>query len=136
MTDFMLVTPESFSVTARETIRAVADRDHLFLRVSVRGPHFAQRGAAPFVRVVRSGGETVEALIAVVSADQKELHGYFPTDTAIDGKVEFGYAGKALGSVSVGDVEPERLDAKRVGSKVHRVTQRDLGPFNSAITKR
>lgn len=131
MTDIMLVTPESFSLTAQETIRELTDGDCLLLRVAVKGPHFPHRDSVPFVRIVSAEGATVEALIAVVSIDQKELRGYFPVDTEVAGRVEFGYAGQLMGSVPVMGVEPARLDAKRVGTKVHRVTRKDPGPLGA-----
>ncbi len=124
MTNIMLVTPESFSVTAQETIRELAEGDQLLLRVAVTGPHFPHRNSAPFVRIVSADGRTtVEALMAVVSVDQKELRGYFPTDTEVVGRVEFGYAGQPLGSVAVSSrIDVTRLECEagqRQGSSGH-----------------
>ena len=133
MTDIMLVTPESFSVTAQETIREFSGSDQLLLRVAVKGPHFPHRNSVPFVRVVgKDGRTTVEALMTVVSADQKELRGYFPTDTEVVGRVEFGYAGETMGSVPAARIDIGRLDSKQIGAKVHRVTRKDPGPFGSS----
>jgi len=64
-----------------------------------------------------------------VSADQKEMRGYFPTDTPLAGYVEFGYASQVLGRIPTRSLKVARLDARRVEPKVHRVTRRDPGPF-------
>lgn len=128
MSEFIIVTERDFSVRAREVIREVGKRAFVMLRVSVAGPHFPHRDSYPFVRIV-SGGRALESLIAEISADQKELRGYFPIDTELAGRVEFGYASQVLGSVPVERAEPERLDRKRIEVKVREVTNDDLGPF-------
>lgn len=129
MSEFIFVTEKDFSVRAREVIRELARNEpYVLLRVSVHGPRFPILDSAMFVRIVR-GREPVESLTAEVSADQRELRGYFPVDTIVAGRVEFGYASHVMGSVTIGELDPERLDPARITQKVGRITSRELGPF-------
>ncbi len=128
MTGVMLIRERDFSLRAAEVIREFIPGPHLLLRIAVVGPHFPHLDSTPFVRVVGSRTK-VESLMAEVSPDQKEMRGYFPTDTSIAGRVEFGYASDVWGSVPVRELRATKLDVKRVAPRVHRVTRRSLGAF-------
>ncbi len=128
MTDLVIVSSGEFGLRAAEVIREFVERPQMLLRISVVGPWFPHRDSEPFVRIV-GGRRAVESLLAEVSPDQKELRGYFPTDVPIAGQVEFGYASQVLGRIPIRKLRAAKLDMRRVDRKVHRVTQRDLGPF-------
>jgi hypothetical protein len=121
----MFVTQKDFSLQAREVIREFVKGPYLLLRVAVKGPYFPLRDSAPFVRII-SGHNRAESLMAVISPDQKELRGYFPIDTKVAGRVEFGYASQVIGSIGVRRIETERLESRRIHPGVRRVTSRHL----------
>ena len=137
MTDIMILTPRDFSLRAQETVRVFVEGDYLLLRVTVVGPYFPHRDSAPFVRIV-TGHRRSESLMADITSDQTELRGYFPTDTAVAGFVEFGYASQVIGRIAIKRLKPARLDPRRLQRSVRRVTRRSLGPFRrqSAIAGR
>ena len=128
MTGVMILRDRDFSLRAGEVIREFVPGPHLLLRVSVVGPHFPFLDSTPFVRIVAPRSR-VESLMAEVSPDQKEMRGYFPTDTPVAGRVEFGYASNVWGSVPIRKLRAIRLDARRIQPGVHRVTRRSLGAF-------
>lgn len=128
MTDLVVVSARDFGLQAAEVIREFVEKPQMLLRVTVVGPFFPHRDSAPFVRIV-GGRFAVESLMAEVSPDQTGLRGYFPTDVRLAGQVEFGYASQVLGRIPIRRLKAAKLDMRRVDRKVHRVTQRDLGPF-------
>ena len=128
MTDLVVVSERDFGLRAAEVIREFIEKPQMLLRISIVGPWFPHRDSAPFVRIV-GGRKVVKSLMAEVSPDQTELRGYFPTDVRIAGQIEFGYGSQVLGRIPVRRLQAARLDMRRVDRKVHRVTQRDLGPF-------
>lgn len=130
MSEFIFVTEKDFSLRAREVIRELGKEAYVILRVGISGPHFPHRDAYPFVRIVNDTG-VQESLMAEISADQKELRGYFPIDVKLSGRAEFGYASQVIGTVPIERVESERLDELRVQAKVRRITSQDLGPFEN-----
>lgn len=128
MTGFIFVTEKDFSIRAQEVVRELDKKAYVLLRVGVVGPHFPHRDAYPFVRIISEDG-TVQSLMAEVSTNEKELRGYFPTDTKLTGRVEFGYASQVLGSIHIRRIEATRLDLRRIEADVHQITLRNLGPF-------
>jgi hypothetical protein len=135
MSDIIFVTEKSFSVRAREVIRELGKTACVLLRVSIIGPRFPHRDSEPWIRILGEGDPAL-SLVADVSEDQKELRGYFPVDTKLSGRAEFGYGGEIIGSVPLRKVEPERLDRQRVEVKVREITNDDLGPFKAARRRR
>jgi hypothetical protein len=128
MTELLVVSARDFGLRAEEVIREFIERPQMLLRLTVVGPFFPHRDSEPFVRIV-GGRSAAQSLMAEVSPDQKELRGYFPTDVRLAGQVEFGYASQVLGRIPIRRLKAAKLDMRRVDRKVHRVTQRDLGPF-------
>lgn len=128
MTSLLLVRDRDFSWRAREVLREVENRPHLLLRVDIHGPHFPERGVAPFMRLV-AGRKKVTALMTEIDDSQTHLRGYFPTDLAVKGRFEFGYASEVLGSLLIREPNVDRLDEARIDTDFHRVTVGDPGAF-------
>jgi hypothetical protein len=128
MNGVMIIRDRDFSLRAAEVIREFVEGPHLLLRISVVGPHFPFLDSTPFVRIV-GWRQRVDSLMAEVSPDQQEMRGYFPADTPIGGRIEWGYASEVWGSVPVRKIPRTRLDPKRIAPEVHRVTRRNLGAF-------
>lgn len=128
MWEHLTASTRDFSLRAEEVIREITPRPHLLLRITVLGPRFPHLDSEPFVRIVGTR-EKAEAFMTEISADEKELRAYFPTDTAVSGSVEFGYASKVVGRIPIRRLKIARLDMKRVESEVHRVTRRSPGAF-------
>ncbi len=131
MIEVIFVAEKDFSLRAQEVVREMGEKPFLMLRVTLVGPHFPHRGAYPFLRVA-GAGVAGESLMAEISADQKELNGYFPLDVKLSGRLEFGYGGQVLGSVPIAKLEPRQLDRSRLEKDVGSITLKDLGPFKRA----
>ena len=128
MTSVLFVRDRDFSWRAREVLRELEDAPHLLLRLDVLGPHFPQRDSAPFVRLV-ANRRRVAALMTEVADDQTHLRAYFPVDQPLEGRIEFGYASEVLGRIAIRESTIDRLDRRRIDSRFHRVTRKDLGAF-------
>ena len=99
--------------SASEVIREVDRRPHLLTRVTVTG-RFVHRATVPVVRI--AGEATINCWFAEISADGKELRGYFRDRLPHAGFVEFGYADEPLQRLPLRweDKAIVRLDRKRL----------------------
>ena len=101
--------PPKLSWQADEAVLELDQRPHLLARVEIRGRHFAERDAQPFVRLADRHGGGVLSWFAEIDEEGACLNGYFAVDalneTAV---VEYGYGNQVLGRLE--GIEPLRLD--------------------------
>lgn len=102
---------QAADLEVREVLKDLAGKPHLFTRVKLAGPRFAQRAPEPFVRV---GG--VQSRFAEIADDEQSVRGYFDRPMPDRGPVCFGYGDEVL-LCTQRDVEvrpPLRLDRARI----------------------
>jgi hypothetical protein len=75
-----------FSWSAKEVVRDLEGRPHLFLRLSLTGPYFPYRALEPFARV----GRVRSRLVRIVDDGRRAL-AYFDRKIPDTGTIEFGY---------------------------------------------
>jgi len=112
---------------AKEVIRELDYRPHVLVRIQITGGYFQHRAAEPFVRIV-SRGKVVESWFAEVSDDNTTLSGYFQTDIAAGGIIEYGYGSKVEGRLekrfTIRNVE--KLNRKNLPKEAVIVTDKFL----------
>jgi hypothetical protein len=111
---------EDLSWQAREVVREVDHEPHLLVRLAVAGGYFPQRALVPIMRIVQGDEIVAHSWITEISADNRTLLGYFPTDLPEEGVIEFGYPDQPLGRlrVELGGDAIRRLDRHRVDERV------------------
>ena len=72
--------------TAKEVVRDLDQRPHLFIRLDVTGAYFPERALEPFVRVGR-----VRSRLVRIDPDGLGVRAYFDQPLPDAGAVEFGY---------------------------------------------
>lgn len=104
--------PNRIKLNARETIRFVNQKDHLFFCVEM-GPYtFVQRAICPLVTL-----EGRNSLFTKTDETHQHLTAYFATDVPRKGKLTYGFQGEAPELVMKYDFEknkPALLDRTRI----------------------
>ncbi len=101
--------PPKLSWQADEAVLDLDQRPHLLARVEIRGTHFPERDAQPFVRLAGRRGGGVLSWFAEIDEDGACLSGYFPVDALDEAAVvEYGYGNQVLGRLE--GIEPLRID--------------------------
>jgi hypothetical protein len=130
MPEYVYYKPVLYEVGAVETVREIADQPHMLLRLSIRGGYFPHRDAPAFARIEHES-DAQEALLCEVDDDEAGIRVYFPTDVALDGTLSVGFDEDLVAEFAFDrlELEPTRLDERRIETAFHRVTRRDLGAF-------
>ena len=112
--------PHELTWQAREVVRVVDHEPHLLVRLTVAGGYFPQRALVPVMRIVQGDEIVAQSWITEISADNRALLGYFPTDLPDEGVIEFGYPDQPLGRlrVELGGEAIRRLDRRRIDESV------------------
>ena len=76
---------------ARQVLRDLSGRPHLFLRLRLTGTSFPHRALEPFVRIGRTRSSFVH-----IDEDEQAARAYFSSPPAEEAVVEFGYAQEVL----------------------------------------
>jgi hypothetical protein len=105
---------------AREVVREVNHQPQLLVRLGISGGLFQHRALVPVVRIVRNQTVVADSWFTEISADGRELVGYFHRALPAYGVIEFGYPDQPLTQVPMRfDVRHvSRLDRKRLGREV------------------
>ncbi len=117
-----------YEVVMDEVIKILDDKPHLLMRVTINGGYFAHRAPEPVVRIMRTENDFSVSWFAVISEDQRAMHGYFPVDIKLSDWVEYGYGNEIHRKLNF-DIKRNRskpLDRKRIEVKYIEVTQEYL----------
>lgn len=93
---------------AREVVREVDHRPQLLVRLTVSGGLFRHRALDPFMRIVHDDTVVADSWFTEISADSRELMGYFRGPLPPEGIIEFGYLDEPPGRA------PMRFDARHI----------------------
>jgi len=109
---------------ADEVVYELDDRDHLLMRIQIRGGSFPHMNAEPFVRI--SGGrEQARSWFADIADDSSIMSGFFPVDFSPgEGVIEYGYGNRVFGRLGrrFSARMVERLERKGLPRKTVFVT--------------
>lgn len=112
-----------FTAQCQEALLDLNDSPHLLVAVEIRGAHFPQLDAQPFVRIADADGKGAHSWMAHVEDDGSAFIGYFPVDASLNGRLlEFGYGDAVFG----------RLSASRL--RVAKIDRTDLPAATKAVT--
>jgi hypothetical protein len=112
-----------YNAQCREALLDLNDSPHLLVAVEIRGAHFPQLDAEPFVRIADAEGESARSWITQVEEDGSAFVGYFPVDALLNGKVlEFGYGDAVFGRMSASRLRTVKLDQADLPASTKVVT--------------
>lgn len=112
-----------FTAQYQEALLDLNDSPHLLVAVEIRGAHFPQLDAQPFVRIADADGKGARSWMAHVEDDGSAFIGYFPVDASLNGRLlEFGYGDAVFG----------RLSASRL--RIAKIDRTDLPAATKAVT--
>jgi hypothetical protein len=90
-------------IEAREVVRDVFDKPHLFIRVQLTGWHFPHRAPEPFLVV----GDAISRRV-IIDRDGLVAHAYFDRPLPATQRVSFGYGIVIHWDFEV-PIDPERI---------------------------
>lgn len=109
---------------ADEVVHELDDRDHLLMRIQIRGGSFPHMDAEPFVRIAGRRDEARSWFVDIAD-DSSRMSGYFPVDVSPgEGVIEYGYGNRVFGRLGrrFSTRIVERLDRQGLPRKTVIVT--------------